>query len=276
MKKSVAVVGANGKIGMDVLRKLQKTDWQTIALVRKPQDLPANETITDWMNNPQAFDAIGNSEIVIHLAGNLNVPEERMIEANIKTTEMIANAMKKGTTRRVIYLSYLGANPNSSNLFLKTKGQAEQMLQNTGRETVIFRCPAIINIPQRPDNTVKAYTADKNGVVTLPGKGEQIHRAVFRDDVVNAIVNAIAHGSPGTYDMVGPDRFELDELVRLFNKPDVKLRHTPAWLIRILSRFLPNLNPTMVDLALRDADGDPTIAAKEFNLSMTSLKTIWR
>lgn len=119
--------------------------------------------------------------------------------------------------------------------------------------------------------------AAKDRKARILGDGKQRQRPVYRGDVVAAIVAAIKHGTPGIYELTGSEEMTADDLVRLINRnPEVAISHTPGWLGRFVSLFIPDLSTTVVDVMLRDSTGDPEEAITEFRLQLTSLQTLWK
>jgi hypothetical protein len=88
---------------------------------------------------------------------------------------------------------------------------------------------------------------------------------------------AIEGGAPDIYDLTGPEEMTANDLVRLVNRnPRIPIAHTPVWLARTLSLFVPGLSRTFVDVMVRDSTGDPSQAIAEFGLKLTSLHTLWQ
>ena len=270
----VVITGANGNVGRMLLKHLQASKaYQTIALVRTPAQLPCDRLISNWTSSPVAIEAIHEADVVVHLCGELFAKSAKSyFDANVETTKLVAQSR----AQRVIYISYVGANLTSPNLYLQTKGKAEQILISSGKEAIVFRCPAIINTPDAPSRTETALKAVNGSSVRMLGNGKQRQRPIYSGDVVQAIATAIEYGKPGIYDLTGEEEMSADDLVRLLNNnPDIAISHIPSWLARIVSLFIPNLPPTFVEVMLRDCTGDPTRAIAEFGLKLTSVRSQW-
>ncbi len=274
----VVITGANSNVGRMLLKHLQTSKaHSTIALVRTPVELQCDRLISNWTSSPMAIAALQDADVVIHLCGKLFARGvESYFVANVETTEIVARSLQRSRAQRIVFISYVGADLASPNRYLQTKGKAEQILMNSGKEAVIFRCPAIINTPDAPGRTETALKAVNSSSVRMLGNGKQRQRPIYRGDVVQAIAIAMEYGKPGIYDLTGEEEMSADDLVRMLNNnPNVAIAHTPGWLARTLSLFVLSLPPTVVDVMLRDCTGDPTRAVAEFGLKLTSVRSQW-
>jgi len=104
-------------------------------LVRQPADLPPSVTmITDWMRT----EALSGADTVVHLSGEIAAKTAAEYQAaNVETTRVVARALRPG--QRVVFVSHLGADPTSTNLFLRAKGEAERLLTQSPAQAVILR-----------------------------------------------------------------------------------------------------------------------------------------
>lgn len=279
---TVTVTSANSLVGQELMDRLAAAGKERVALVRKPATLLAGtDMVADW-TTPGAAGAvraaIGRADAVVHLSGELVAKTaEEYDAANVETTRIVADALRPG--QRVVFLSYLGADPQSRNLFLRAKGRAEQTLQNSPAEAVIFRTQIIAHAPDAPGGFEDAIRQTKPGAsVRLIGNGTGQVRPIAQGDVINAILAAVAgHCPAGTYELVGPEVMSLNDLVRLYNGDGrVPISHTPGWMARPLSRVIPDLTPTFVDLFLRPAGpGNPEPLASMLGLHLTPMSTLW-
>lgn len=275
---TVAVTGANSLVGRALLPRLKELGAEVSALVRAPTDLPAARVVTDWMTSPAALEALRGADAVVHLTGELFGTRAQYEAANVEPARRVAAALAQGRARRIVSISYPGADPGSRNDFLRTKGEAERLLAGSGVESVVFRVHALISTPASVGPFEEALIAPKPGAkVRTLGPGTQRIHPVYRPDAVEAVLAALVRGRPGVYDLSGPDLMTLDGLIRLLNRdPQVGIRHTPAPLARLLSRFVADLPPAFVDLMLRDQPGAPSgHVAREFGLNLTSLHQVW-
>ena len=278
MPLTIAVTGANGHVGRKLLPELRSRGYRTVALLRRSIDLPADSVVTEWMTSPEAERVLATCDAVVHLSGGLEGRSAADFEAaNTAPARRVAEAVRSGAARRIVFLSYPGADPRSSNAYLRTKGEAERVLQDTGRDVVVFRCAHMVDTPEDPGPLERAYSAESGRAVSILGNGRQRVRPILREDVVSAVAVAIERGQPGVYDLAGTEEMTADAMVTMLNAGrTVRIRHTPMWLASITGWFVPLLTPTFVAIASGDSTGDPESAVREFGLSLTPVRSIWR
>jgi nucleoside-diphosphate-sugar epimerase len=280
----IVITSANSATGSMLIPVLQAAGHFITALVRKALILPADEVIADWMHAPAAAHALEVADVVIHLSGELNAKSLRIYEeANLETTRIVAEHARAG---RIIYLSYPHASPTDRNYYLRTKGQAEEVLRQTKIPLVVFRCPVIIDAPEKASKIDVLFKARQGKPLLLPGSswpvpvigsGRQTMRPVYRGTVVEAIASAIGHGRPGVYELSGVDEMTIDAFIRLANPSGVRLLHIPGWLAMLMSRMLPDLSSTFVDMMLHHTGSvyDPA-TYREFGVGPVSVVGMWR
>jgi len=261
-----------------LIPRLKVKGYHTIGLIRRPAAIGADEVITDWMNSATAKNALARADYIIHLSGDANAKNKASyVESNYTTTKLVADNVGKDRRQRIVYVSYANAGIHQKNLYLRYKGEAENLLLYTGKEVVIFRCPVIIDAPGKASRMDDLFFSKKGKAVPAIGNGLQKMHPVYRNDVVNSIVASLEKGSPGIYELSGPEEITINGFIQLVNQyPAVKIRHIPGWLVLILSRFMPGLSPTFVDLMLHHSDSFYTPDTyREFGIEPTSISRLW-
>lgn len=274
--RSVVVTGANGQIGRSTLLALAKGGVKPTALVRGRESLADCATVIGWLASDAALGAIREAEAVVHLAGALKPPDGDYENANIAPAQRLVRALDPGRTRRLVFLSYVGASEKSPNRYLQTKARAERLLRETRIPLTVFRCTHILGSWEAPGPTASAMLLGGRSSVTVLGSGKQRVAPVFVGDVVAAILAALASDHSGTFDLQGPEEMTIDELVRLVNRSDgVRISHVPGPIARLLRFFGPRLPGALIDAMLKDCRSENPAAQRTFNLSLTSLHRVW-
>lgn len=278
MATKIIVTGANGQVGRALLSRLWDTSAETYAVARTGSSLQASKVLTSPLDSERVQKAIYQSDVAVHLAGTFwPKTSNSYYGANVATTAALVRAVRDSNVKRIIFLSFVDACEDSSNEYLRTKGLAENLLQKTGIPTVVFRCTHLIGSPDSPGPTARALQSTDGEPVRVLGSGRQIVTPVFVNDVVSAILLAIDKGRGGTYELSGPDRMSMDDLVRMVNRnPEVSIRHLPGRLSKFLSKVVPGMPPALIDLMMRPSVGNAAQAVSEFGLRLTSLGTVWK
>jgi NADH dehydrogenase len=269
----VVITGANSVTGRRTLQLLQGTTARTTALVRQSVDLPADEIITGWTESPAAVEALAKADVVIHLSGVFAAPNWAGYEdGTVGTTQRVADALS-GRPVRVVYFSYVGADPAAQNWYVKSKGLAEQALQALPN-TVIFRIQPIVRGGEAPAPFEQMLLQRAPGApVRVFGDGTQRSRPIYVDDVAAAALAAAGGaGGAGTFDLGGPDELSVVELIQLINGRPVPVEKvTPE-----AASHLPGPPATVVDLLANLTPARQVEAtAAAFGLRLTPLSRIW-
>lgn len=152
MNKTALVLGSSGLIGSLLLEKLfNHPDYSTIiTIVRKPQQInhpKLIEIVTDF-NSEINLDDIETIDSIFSCLGTTrkktpDLDAYHKIEVDIPN-QFAKLGIQKGLTK-FHYISAIGANTNSSNFYLKMKGEAERTLQkNTIKQLFLYRPSLLI------------------------------------------------------------------------------------------------------------------------------------
>jgi uncharacterized protein YbjT (DUF2867 family) len=258
---TIAITGASGHVGTALRRRLATLPNDVRALGRD-DDIQAE---------------FRDAAVVVHLAGTLRPePPNSYEEANVRTVERTVAALENSAVDRVVFLSYLGADPGSDNEYLRAKGKAEEILGRCGREVVVLRCSHIYGPAEEPGPMAAAFIAAGGGTVRVLGSGRQRIAPVFREDVVEAIVKSSLDPTAyhGRFDLTGPDEMTIDDFLAL-NGGRAKMRHIHPRFARALAHVVPGLTPALVDILLADSLGDPTRAVRAFGLELRDIDHVY-
>lgn len=313
MSRTALVTGANGFVGVNLVRTLLERDWQVIAFVRDSSDLVdldglgitlryGDVTDIDSLHQalPQGCDA------VFHVAASTNVwarHNELQTRINVGGTENVISACEAAGVGRLIHTSSFAtwgfvdpdfdeSTPRSSNgdwiNYIHSKHQAEQAVLGAvaaGRVDAVVTNPGHILGPYDRHNWSRMFrmVAEESLPGVPPGGG------AFADvrEVARAHVEAFDKGGTGQrYLLGGVDASYLDlvEIVGdLLNKP-VPDRTTPAWLLRTVARLKsglsmftgtePDLTPESTAMIIHHMHCDSSRARNELGYRHTPLETL--
>jgi NADH dehydrogenase len=259
----VVVTGAGGHIGRHLLARLA--------------ELPNDVRAVDRGDPLEA--AFEGAEAAILLAGSLRPPAgESYHDANAEPVCGAVTTARAASVRRIVYLSYVGADPASDNEYLRAKGVGEWCVLRGEGDAVVVRSTYVFGASEDPGLTVEELLVPAGQALLVPGNGRQVVEPVFVGDVVEALVRAALDPAipRGTYELGGPAPMSFEEFVRTVNARPVMEGHARPFFPYAASHHVPGLTPARVGVLLRDSVARPPLAAQRFGLpELRRLADVW-
>ena len=260
----VAIIGADGHVGTFVQARLAA----------------GRNDVRPLGRNDDLAVALEDADVVIHLAGTLQAIDGNTYEeANVETVRRTIAALVGSSVKRVVFLSYVGADPGSPNAYLRTKGEAERLLSECGLEVVVLRSTFIVGPPNSPGPSGTPFISNESKPVSVIGTGRQRYAPVYVEDVADVVARCALDPTTGagTYSLAGPDTFTVDELADTLSGQDVKERHLGPRLARALAHVMPSLTPAMVDILAADSlpEAGLPLVADALGLDFRHLTTVY-
>ena len=241
----IAITGANSAVGNILLRHLaDQPDINAVACVRSARAasaLPGSSNISpcvvDYNDREKLASALTGTRCAVHLAGILmESPASNYQVANVDATRAVVEACKKAGVGHVVLVSVLGADPDSANRYLSSKGRAERIVVESGVSAAIIRTPILLG-PGTAGAGAVVHAASQR-TVTLLGGGRHSIRPLDVDDLCRAILRCCRTPRPGAaiYELAGPEpvtyRDVVSRLARSMGR-DVSVRSMPVWLAKL-------------------------------------------
>jgi uncharacterized protein YbjT (DUF2867 family) len=220
----VTIIGGSGFVGRQVVRALAKRGYRIRVAVRRPDlagDLmplggvgQIHAVQANVRYRPSLERAVAGAHVVVNLVGILKERGRQRFDAvqAFGARAAAASAAKAGA-RRFIQMSALGADPESSSAYARTKAEGEAAALGAGIEAIVFR-PSVIFGPE--DQLFNRFAALARVLPVLPLAGADTRfQPVFVGDVAEAIACAVdgAARPASIYELGGPEVRTLRELV---------------------------------------------------------------
>lgn len=251
------VTGAAGLVGAAVCRELASRGWKVRALVRDPlksaavlADVAVELRTGDVRDDRSMEAAMDGAGTVVHLAA---IAIERHGESyegvNADGTRSLLEAARAYNARRFVFMSQNGASPESPSRFLRSKGLAERMVQESGLEWTVFRPSVIFGPEDEFVNVIGRLVRLSPGVLPLPDGGRARFQPIAVRDVARAVGTALVRSDTigGVYALGGPAPLSLREMterVLLAMRARRVIADIPRQLlapvVALLQRVLPN------------------------------------
>lgn len=289
----VLITGATGYVGGHIVDRLLAAGHAPRCLVRSPEkarrlvEKGAEIHLGDVTEPSSLTAALQGCDAVIHLVAIIEEKPRRGItfeRLNFEATRNLADAAAAQGVHRFVHMSALGADPNGSTPYFRTKGKAEHYVRNSGLDFTIFR-PSFIYGPGDAVYSMlaKVIKLSPFGLYPLFGDGSYRSQPVAVADVAQGFVNALTKpASVGkTYDVGGPEALSFREQLRIIGRvigKRVRFVPSPLALSRLavgVMQLLP-FSPIDLDrLTMLTTDNvcDPLPFSQTFGIELTPFES---
>jgi len=282
----IAVTGATGFVGREVMKQLRADGHPVRAIVREPKSKAARALVEKYgvelfhgnvIYAPSLAGAMQGAKCVIHLVGIIHEWKENTFpRVHTEATVNVIDAAKAAGAKRFLHMSALGTRADARSRYHQTKWAAEEAVRKGGVAWTIFR-PSVIYGPGDQSITVLSNVLRRTPFVPVLGDGDSKIQPVSVENVAKAFVRAIKNDSTigKTYDLCGPEAFTWNELYDKLlafyglRKPKVHLPLPGARVIACVAEKIlanPPFNRDQLLMVQEDNVGDPRPAERDFVL----------
>jgi NADH dehydrogenase len=221
-RKHYAVLGGTGFIGQHLLAALADTGCKITVLSRNREQgraisvLPYVHTVSADVYDRAALEKqLAGHDAVVNLVGILNESgRDTFTHAHVDLTATLIAACRQVGIRRIHQMSSLNAGERASK-YLKTRGEAEAQVRNSGMDWTIYR-PSVVY--GNHDGFIFRFLKLLQMTPVLPlAQPHAKFAPTYVGDVAMAIKRCLTGGG-GTgkiFELYGPDTFELVQMVRM-------------------------------------------------------------
>ena len=225
----VLVVGGTGFIGTALCAELKRRGHDVTALSRNPggADLPGgvNKSMGDVTRYGSISGAFEGMDAVYNLVAlsPLFKPsggDGMHDRIHRQGTEHVVRAAAEHGVDRLVQMSALGADPDGTTAYIRSKGRAEGIVTDSGLEYTIFRPSVVFGDGGEFVSFTKLLAPPY--VSALPGGGKTRFQPIWVGDLVPMLADAAADDAHvgETYEIGGPDKLTLAEIARLIHRSD--------------------------------------------------------
>ena len=246
-RKVISIFGGTGFVGRNLVNRLAISgaeirvaarDFEVASLLKTSGDVgqivPVQTDVTDIA---QVANAVDGASEVINLAGILYPSGQQTFKSvHIEAARNVAQASAAAGVKRLVHISALGADLNSSSEYARSKAMGEKAVLENFKEAIIFRPSVIFGAEDNFFNTFASLMrfmpfmpvfgapaipnfSFNQGVVhiNLFGNGGCRFQPVFVCDITKAIIRALESiESMGLiYELGGPRVYSFKEIIEL-------------------------------------------------------------
>src|SRR5438552_2804 len=141
----VVVTGASGLVGRHAVPAFARVSPEVRALVRTREAAdalrgpggPRGKVAVAWLGDVDNLAIVmAGAHTVCHLVGGLDSAD--LEEDILGTIRPVVSAARRAEVKRFLYLSYPGASPAAANPYLRFKGLAERVVEDSGMEFAVI------------------------------------------------------------------------------------------------------------------------------------------
>ena len=282
---NVLVAGGSGFLGRHVLAELIARGHEVTALDRGRRPAPpgVRRIAVDLATEDVPAEALAGVGAIVNLVGIKRAAGEHTFEAvHVQATRKLVDAARAAGVRRFIHVSVVGSRPDATSAYHDTKWRAEALVRESGLLATILR-PGVIY--GRGDDMISHLVRMIRCAPVFPivGRGSSLLQPVDVRDVAAVAASALERPSAaGMYDVVGPERLPLRQVVRTVAEglglPLAILPTPSAWMrpvVRVWSRLSAAALSTPSQLRMLEDGmvGDPEPARRELGLEPRAFTT---
>lgn len=266
---NVCVIGGSGFVGRHLCRQLVARGIRVVVPTRDRERakplilLPTLSVVEADVHDPAALArVVAGCDAVINLVGVLhNGGGTRSFRAaHVELVRNVVEACRSSGVNRLLQMSALGAAADGPSAYLRSKGEAERIVLESGLDVTVFR-PSVIFGPEDSFLNLFAGLARMLPVLVL-ARPDARFQPVYAGDVaaafVHALTDVVTRGR--SYDLCGPRRYTLRELVAWTaraigcSRPIIGLNRTLSYCQAFAMELLPVKLMTRDNLRSMDID----------------------
>jgi uncharacterized protein YbjT (DUF2867 family) len=223
--KKICILGGSGFVGSHIVRLLAE-QGRSVRVATSKRDhakalfvFPSVEIVeaniheeVELLRITQGCDAVINLVGVLHDSRKAGQGFKR---AHVELTRHVIAACKANKVTRLLHMSALKADIHGPSAYLRSKGQAEQLVREADLHWTIF-CPSVIF--GEGDSFLNLFSSLLKVAPLMPLAGANAKfQPIWVEDVAQAFVNSLDNRATSgqSYNLCGPKVYTLRELVQL-------------------------------------------------------------
>jgi NADH dehydrogenase len=266
--RTVLVVGGTGFVGRHVVGLLVRDDWRVIVATRRRDNarhlhvLPSVDVVEVDIGDTRALARLAKgAAAAINLAGILNeTGGQTFAKVHVEVTKCVVAACTAAGIERFVQMSALNADRAGPSRYLRSKGDAEAVVAQSGLAWTVFQPSVIFG---REDAFLNLFASVlRVAPVMALARADARFQPVFVGDVAECVVRSLTLPAAvgRKYRLCGPEIRTLRELVRYVGnvigapRPIIALGATLGTLQAMALEMLPGTLMSRDNLASMERD----------------------
>lgn len=248
MSKLVTIYGGSGFVGRYIAQRMAKAGWRVRVAVRRPNEAlfvkaygavgQVAPVLCNIRDDASVAAAMAGADAVVNCVGTFDTRGKNNVDAvQREGAERVARLAAAEGVESLVHLSAIGADPTSSCLYARSKGQGEAAVAAHFPGAVFLR-PSVIFGPEDAFFNRFAGMSRFGPILTIVG-GASTFQPVYVDDVAAAAQMALTGAAePGVYELGGPEvrslRALMEEMLEVIGRRRLIL-NLPFWIARVVA-----------------------------------------
>lgn len=289
----ILLLGATGSLGRQLLSRLIKNHWPVRVLSSGKLDWQSSFTehlksqgvqiyYAGFNEREKLEDAFRDCTAVVNTIGLLNTKnQEELHTANLDIVTTIVEMVENCNVQRVVQVSCLGANQNSSSEYLKLKWLAETKVRACKAHWTILKPSYMFGEKFQFLELVKPLIHFRP-CLPIIGSGLNLIQPVWVEDVADCLLLSLYDRTTvqQTYELAGPETFSMIEFLEMFrreaglsgptvNLPSAASAYATAMLAKVFQSQI--FHPDLVQLITADSVSERRDLKDKFGIKGSSL-----
>lgn len=220
--KRILVLGGTGFVGHHLCRELVRLEHHVtvptrdVSRARDAQSPPSLELVQADVHDPAALARlVPGHDAVVNLVAILHGSPAEFERDHVELVKKIVRACQDAGVQRLVHVSALGAAPDAPSMYQRSKARGEAALQASPLDWTVLRPSVIFG---EGDRFLTLFARLQSVLPVMPLAGaDTVFQPVWVGDVASAIVQCRQRDDTArrTFELCGPDRFTLRQLVKL-------------------------------------------------------------
>ena len=218
----IVVLGGSGFVGSHLTAALSAAEWRIFVVTRRRPNarrlilLPTVELIeADPYDNAAMTAVFRGADVVVNLIGILHERAPRMTfeRAHVELARSIVAACGNANVPRLLHMSALNADRNGPSRYLRSKGEAEEIVAGSALAWTIFR-PSVIFGREDSFLNMFAHLMRRLPVIALAAPNARF-QPIHVSDVIRCFMQALDDDRTigKRFNLCGPKIYTLQTLV---------------------------------------------------------------
>lgn len=220
----VLVLGGSGFIGRHIAHQLCARGYRITVPTRDRErakedliPLPTADVVTADVHDTETLVRLMRGcGAVINLIGVLHPGRGKASfeQGHVGMARKVVDACRRTGVTRLLHMSALNAGPDAPSAYLRSKGEAEKIVRESGLDYTIFRPSVVFG---HDDHLLNLFARLQRVLPVIAlAMPDARFQPVFVEDVARAYVDSLERLETfgRAYDLVGPRVYTLRELVR--------------------------------------------------------------